>query len=246
MNIKIVETSLNLRIERGKQKEDYTLSSAIAEKQLAIDDNVDIYCNVEFMECNNSEYMETFSDAGYRSFTSLDAKGRGILCEIKEKYSVKEITTMADPHMLHLRVEDGNDYIDLITVRILVVGGGDDDFQDRRRQWERVLGYIDSLPNDAHIVLIGDLNHGVICHNFEGYEGKPRRFFNYQMVVNDLDKRGIVLYPIKGKSFLKYLKIDHIAARGAVIDSAAYTDIFETTGVIGVPDHSCILASLHT
>lgn len=246
MNIKIVETSLNLRIERGKQKEDYTLSSAIAKKQLAIAEDVDIYCNVEFMDCNDSEYMKTFSDAGYCSFTSLDAKGRGVLCEIKEKYSVKEMKTMADPHMLHLRVEDGNDYIELITVRILVAGGGDDDFQDRRRQWERVLEYIDSLPDDSHIVLIGDLNHGVICYNFDGYEGKPRRFFNYQMVVNDLDKRGIVLYPIKGKSFLKHLKIDHIAARGAVIDSAVYTDIFETTGVIGVPDHSCILASLHT
>ena len=73
MKIKIVETSLNLRIERGKRKEDYLLSSNIAKKQLLFT-NTDIYTNVEFMECDKSGYLKEFEDAGYNAFTSLDAR----------------------------------------------------------------------------------------------------------------------------------------------------------------------------
>ena len=36
MKIKILETSLNLRIERGKRKEDYSISLNIANKQLSM------------------------------------------------------------------------------------------------------------------------------------------------------------------------------------------------------------------
>ena len=107
MKIKIVETSLNLRIERGKRKEDYLISQNIAKKQLSMTDT-DIYTNVEFMDCDNSNYLKTFADSGYNGFTSLDAKGRGILCEIKKEYAVMKIGEMTEPHMLHLRVGKRN------------------------------------------------------------------------------------------------------------------------------------------
>lgn len=51
--MKIVETSLNLRIERGKCKDNYLISEYIAKKQLSISDT-DIYSNVEFMDCDNT------------------------------------------------------------------------------------------------------------------------------------------------------------------------------------------------
>lgn len=56
MKLKIVETSLNLRIERRKRKEDYLLSQNIAKKQLSFM-NTDIYTNVEFMDCDNADYL---------------------------------------------------------------------------------------------------------------------------------------------------------------------------------------------
>ena len=40
--------------------------------------------------------------------------------------------------MLHLRIEKGNEYIDLITVRLLVAGGDDVDFKDRNKQWKKI------------------------------------------------------------------------------------------------------------
>ena len=43
MSIKLVETSLNLRIEKGKTNMDYTLSSEVAEKQLELGAYINFY-----------------------------------------------------------------------------------------------------------------------------------------------------------------------------------------------------------
>ena len=244
MRIKIVETSLNLRIERGKRKEDYLISENIAKKQLSFT-NTDIYTNVEFMDCENATYLKVFEDAGYNSFTSLDTKGRGILCEIKKEYSVKKMGEMTEPHMLHLRIEKATDYIDLITVRLLVAGGNNADYKDRSRQWCKVLNYIDNLSDNSHIVLIGDFNHGVICNDIKGYYLRPRQYFNFQMIVRDLESKKITLCPMEGNSFRGYMKIDHIATgEKVIVDNAVYKDIFCNIDVIGIPDHSCIVASI--
>ena len=244
MKIKIVETSLNLRIERGKRKEDYFISQNIAKKRLSMTDT-DIYTNVEFMDCDNYDYFKMFEDSGYKSYTSLDEKGRGILCEIKKEYTVSKIGEMAEPHMLHLRVEKGNEYIDLITVRLLVAGGNDADFKDRNRQWNKVLSYIENLSDKSHLVLTGDFNHGVISNDINGYRNRPRQYFNYQMVVRDLKNKNIILYPMEGYSYRGYMKIDHIATgKKILVENAVYDDIFSNTEIIGIPDHSCIIANI--
>lgn len=244
MKIKIVETSLNLRIERGKRKEDYSISQNIAKKQLSMTDT-DIYTNVEFMDCDNSDYLKTFADSGYNEFISLDAKGRGILCEIKKEYAVMKIGEMTEPHMLHLRVEKGNEYIDLITVRLLVASGNDADFMDRNKQWNRVLSYIENLSDKSHLVLTGDFNHGVISNDMNGYRNRPRQYFNYQMVVKDLKKKNIILYPMEGNSYRGYMKIDHIATGEKIlVETAVYDDVFGNTEIIGIPDHSSIVANI--
>lgn len=244
MEIKIVETSLNLRIERGKRKEDYSISENIAKKQLAFTDT-DIYTNVEFMDCDNTNYLKMFESLGYNSFTSLDLTGRGILCEIKKEYIVTKIGEMAEPHMLHLRVERGNKYIDLITIRLLVAGSDYADFKDRSRQWHKVLKYIEGLSDKAHIVLTGDFNHGVINDNISAYRHRPRQHFNYQMIVSDLKCKNITLYPMEGYSYRGYMKIDHIATGECVaVDAAVYEDVFGDGEEIGVPDHSCIVANI--
>lgn len=242
--MKIIETSLNLRIERGKRKEDYLISEDIAKRQLSFSET-DVYTNVEFMDCDNSDYLKTFADCGYNSFTSLDAKGRGILCEIKKEYAVKKIGEMTEPHMLHLRIEKGSEYIDLITVRLLVAGGNDADFKDRNRQWNKVLGYIENLSDKSHLVLTGDFNHGVISNDINGYRNRPRQYFNYQMIVKDLKNKNIILYPMEGNSYRGYMKIDHIATgEKIVVETAVYNDVFSNAEIIGIPDHSCIVANI--
>ena len=242
--MKIIETSLNLRIERGKRKEDYLISEDIAKRQLSFSDT-DVYTNVEFMDCDNSDYLKTFADCGYNSFTSLDAKGRGILCEIKKEYAVKKIGEMTEPHMLHLRIEKGTEYIDLITVRLLVAGGNDADFKDRNRQWNKVLGYIENLSDKSHLVLTGDFNHGVISNDINGYRNRPRQYFNYQIIVKDLKNKNIILYPMEGNSYCGYMKIDHIATgEKIVVETAVYNDVFSNTEIIEIPDHSCIVANI--
>lgn len=242
--MKIIETSLNLRIERGKRKEDYLISEDIAKRQLSFLDT-DVYTNVEFMDCDNTAYLKVFEDSGYNSFISLDAKGRGILCEIKKEYVVKTIGEMTEPHMLHLHVEKGNEYIDLITVRLLVAGGNDADFKDRNRQWNKVLSYIENLSDKSHLVLTGDFNHGVISNDLNGYRNRPRQYFNYQMVVKDLKNKNIILQPMECNSYRGYMKIDHIATGEKIlVENAVYDDVFGNTEIIGIPDHSCIIANI--
>ena len=52
--MKIIETSLNLRIERGKRKEDYLISEDIAKRQLSLS-LIHIYtsCEKGTVECHN-------------------------------------------------------------------------------------------------------------------------------------------------------------------------------------------------
>lgn len=242
MDINIVESSLNLRIERGRTKDDYTLHGDIASRQLSLY-NADIYANVEFMDCNNQEYLQKFTDAGYNNYVSLDSNGRGILCEIKDSYSVEKIGEFSDPHMLHLRIKKNSKSIELITVRLLVAGGNVDDFKDRRRQWSKVLSYIETIEDKEHIVITGDFNHGVISDDIRCYRSKPREHFNYQMILSDLRRRGIELFHMEGTSYRGYMKIDHIATGNKVkVTTAIYEDVFGITDKIGTPDHSCIVA----
>lgn len=243
MNIKIVESSLNLRIERGKKKEDYSLSKVVADKQLSF--QADIYANVEFMSCDNDAYLQAFEDAGYNSYVSIDYKGRGILCEIKNEYEVTKIGEMSNPHMLHLRIRKGHHYIDLITIRILVSDGTDADFRDRKKQWQEILSYINNLSDKSHIILTGDFNHGVIAGNINEYCFKPRQYFNYQMVVSNLYKKTVTLHPIEGSSYRGYMRIDHIATGEKItVNAAEYNDLFNGAEAIGIPDHKSIVANI--
>lgn len=242
--LSIMEASLNLRVERGKKKEQYKLSKDVAEKQLSFT-GTDIYTNVEFMDCQNEEYLNEFKRHGYNEFYSLDKHGRGILCEVSSRYTVRTVAAMSEPHFLHLRIEQNGDYIDLITVRVLVAGSDAKDYKDRRKQWNKVVDYIASLPDISHVVLIGDFNHGVIG-DIANYRNKPREYFNFQIIENDLKAKKIALQAIDGYSYKGYMKPDHIATGGNVhIDFADYYDAFGGwENKIGVPDHKCLRSSI--
>lgn len=242
--IKIVESNLNLRVE--KNRKECTLSKNIGKKQLSFFPETDIYANVEFMMCNNSEYLKLFEESGYTAYTALDNKGRGILCEIKSNYKVEKIAEFYAPHMLHLRVYiNKTEFIDLITIRILVCDGTHSDYKNRRVQWKNILSYIERLDESSHVVLTGDFNHGVINIS-NNYWQKPREHYNYQTVFNDLKENNISMFPISGYSYQGYMKIDHIATgTKAIVDSAEYKDLFEEEkNKIGIPDHSCIVATI--
>lgn len=243
MKIKFVESSLNLRIERGKTKEDYILSPYVAEKQLSLKSH--IYANVEYMDCVNSEYLSLFKKSGYAAYTVTDHMGRGILCHIKDEYKGEIISTMTCPHMMHLRIKIENFTIELITLRILVSDSSKKDYQDRRKQWDKVFKYISSLQNKSYILLTGDFNHGVISQNIENYKSKPRQYFNYQMILKDTADLNINLYPIDGTSYKEYMKIDHIITGEKIkVQEAIYKNMFGHIKEIGIPDHKSIVANL--
>ena len=241
MEIKIVETSLNLRVEKrlGKVNSDYLLSKKVAEEQLKL--GADVYCNVEYMECNDVEYMETFDIAGYVPYKGLDTLNqRGIMCMVKKEYSAKMIHRFEDPHMLHIQVEKEGKTIDVVTVRILISGSNDADYIDRKAQWNKILDYLDSIENNL-LCITGDFNHGVISERYR--KDEARRFFNYQTFVESLEKKDIKVAPIDGMSYRGYMKIDHLCTSDKLrVLEAEYLDVFGEHRIIGVPDHRLIVA----
>lgn len=242
MEVKIVETSLNLRVEKrsGRVNGDYLLSKDVAEEQLKL--GADVYCNVEYMECNDAKYMEAFDVAGYVPYKGLDTLNqRGIMCMVRKEYPVRLINMFEDPHMLHIQVRKEGKTIDIVTVRILISGSNDADFIDRKTQWNKILDYLDSIENKGNLCITGDFNHGVISTRYR--KDQARRFFNYQMFVESLEKKDIKVAPIDGMSYRGYMKIDHLCTSDKLmVLEAEYLDVFGEHRIIGVPDHSLIVA----
>ena len=242
MEIKIVETSLNLRVEKrlGKVNSDYLLSKEVAEEQLKL--GADVYCNVEYMECNDAKYMEAFDIAGYVPYKGLDTLNqRGIMCMVRKEYPVSVINMFEAPHMLHIQVEKEGKTIDIVTVRILISGSNDADYIDRKTQWDKILDYIDSIENKENLCITGDFNHGVISERYRS--DQARRFFNYQMILESLEEKDIKVAPIDGMSYRGYMKIDHLCTSNKLrVLEAEYLDVFGEHRIIGVPDHSLIVA----
>lgn len=242
MEIKIVETSLNLRVEKrlGKVNSDYLLSKEVAEEQLKL--GADVYCNIEYMECNDAKYMEAFDIAGYVPYKGLDTLNqRGIMCMVRKEYPVSVINMFEAPHMLHIQVEKEGKTIDIVTVRILISGSNDADYIDRKTQWDKILDYIDSIENKENLCITGDFNHGVISERYRS--DQARRFFNYQMILESLEEKDIKVAPIDGMSYRGYMKIDHLCTSDKLmVLEAEYLDVFGEHRIIGVPDHSLIVA----
>ena len=246
MKLKIVETSLNLRVERkyGKENMDYLLSKEVAEEQLKLD--ADVYCNVEYMECKDEKYMEAFEKAGYTAYKALDTyNNRGILYMVRNGYSVKVIHIFEKPHMMHIQLEKAGTIFNLITVRILIAGSDDTDFSGRKEQLDNLLEYSDSLENKDNLCITGDFNHGVISKEYQ--DDQARRFYNYQMLVEGLSEKGITLADIEGMSYKGYMKIDHLGTTEDLkVLETEYLDVFGEHRIIGIPDHSMIVAMIET
>ena len=241
--MKLIETNLNLRIEKGLTANDYVLSEKIGERQLDLEG--DIYANVEFMDCINEGYHRLFALAGFQEYRMTDEKGRGILCEIRKEYDAEVQFQMEDPHLLHLRIKEKENFIDLITIRILVGKGDEADYKDRREQWMRVLAYLRSLKDCSHVVLNGDFNHGVIRDDPRQYRSRPRSYYNYQMIVEELALLHLDLIPMEGMSYKGYMKVDHVFVGSQIkVREAFYEELFKGITQIGVPDHSCMLVGL--
>ena len=162
---------------------------------------------------------------------------------VRKDYLVKAIHMLENPHMMHIQIEKEGKKVDIITIRILVSGSDDADYISRKEQWNKILKYIDTLENKENLCLTGDFNHGVISEEYK--EDQARQYFNYQMIVNSLKEKNISLASIDGMSYKGYMKIDHLCtSKNLNVLDAAYVDVFGEHRIIGVPDHSMIVARI--
>jgi endonuclease/exonuclease/phosphatase family metal-dependent hydrolase len=162
---------------------------------------------------------------------------------VKNEYQVKIVGMFEEPHMMHIQLIEDGTIFNIITVRILVSGGNDADYQSRKEQWDKILNYIDRLENKDNLCITGDFNHGVISEEYS--EEEARRFYNYQMVVDTLGEKNISLADIDGTSYKGYMKVDHLATTNDLkVVEAEYLDVFGEHRIIGLPDHSMIVATV--
>lgn len=246
----VVETNLNL------QKSGFpTLGAKIAEAQLEY--QPDIIANVEDREsCSRKGYDDVLKKAEYQRASAIDRDQRGVSCWVKGGLRAEKIFEMEDPHFMHIRVVSQEEaYVDLMILRVLVRRINEEirDFKERAQAWERVVTYIDTIEDLSHIVLIGDFNHGVPCEDPAWYVGKPRQYYNYQMVTESLQERALAIahipgYSKEGADGHKGYSVDHLATGTQVsVENAVFHDPFEgpqKTRKQGIPDHAMIVAKL--
>ena len=243
MKLKVLETSLNLRIERGKGIDDYQHDEEVGRIQNSFD--ADIICNVEDEACEDEGYREALKN--YRPILGLDdSQQRGNSVYVKTCYKAEKIKVMTEPHLLHAKIYFEEDHLNLLVLRILVSDGSQEDFNDRRKQFEKVVSYLESLEDKHNVILTGDLNHGVINDNGIYKRDAGRYYFNYQYIVSCLNKHKMSLAQIEGCSFQGYMKIDHMAVSDDVsISKIEYVDAFKNLDEgIGIPYHKPILAEI--
>lgn len=143
--------------------------------------------------------------------------------------------------------------MDVIAFRILVEDSTQRDFEDRLRQWKKVMNYIDTKINDkTKLVLLGDWNHAYIREHYVKGE-YDQNHFNYQKIKCDLENRnlkmGIDVKPKhKEHSYKGYLAIDHIAVASSICYGSKkpyYSSNYGQFAPIGKPNHAFLVAEIN-
>lgn len=213
--------------------------------------NIDLYCNVEYMECQDEEYLYEFGKK-YKRITALFENNRGILCYISKKIKTEIINKIEYPHLLHFRIAKGNEFSDIIVFRILVSDSSENDFKDRKNQWDAVMRHIDiNIKDKSRLIMMGDWNHAYIRDKYiRGIHLQV--YFNYQYIKSDLTKIGMTMGVniVPGHtehSYKGYLAIDHIAIGNAFsfIGKPTYSN-YDKNAPIGTPDHAFLFAEIHS
>lgn len=242
--MRVVEVNLNLRVERGFTNTDYTIDREVAEKLCGIIPEPDVIVMVEYMECENKDFLYCFMENGYKLFTVIDDKHRrGIMIAVKDGIEAIKVSEKTNPHMLHLNLKTEETNSELIGMRILVGGRCDErEFEVRKKQFLDVYSYIKKLDR-SKMIITGDFNNARILDN---YRGKVQRGYNYQWIVKQFAGLSLNLVPIEGYSHKGYLKEDHIVvSKNLDVCNVKYDyDIFDDRSEIGYPDHVPIIADI--
>lgn len=252
MILRILEANLNLRVDRRYNKNNsninYILKKEVAEAQLAYKD-IDLYCNVEYMECQNQEYLDQFKKEYHCIKTIFGKDKRGILCFVKKDFQIRKIEEFDDPHFLHFKIIKDNETVDVIVFRILVANTSIEDFKDRAKQWNKVMDYLNSLDT-SNLIMTGDWNHGKVRDTYT--PEYCQYYFSYQQIKRDLKGKNMTMginveEGHKEHSYNGFLAIDHIAIGSSfTYKEPPQYSCYEKGAQIGIPDHAYLFASIET
>ena len=250
--MKLISWNINCRSGRG------SIPNLVVDELRKI--NADVICLTEFVKGNNyTTFIDELNTLGYEVFTdprTTEYVGNEILIAIKKEYAIEtDVFTICNnnnnPNFLHVVSKINGQNHHFIGTRIKV--GGKDintDFINRKTQLCSLMNEIRKIEDEPSI-LLGDFNNGWYTENDkkDSYAGKPRQFYSYPLVVEEMESIGYQVDTPKNFSWGNGFKLDHVFTNKLVeVNSTLYDWDFkkhsEYKHSVGYPDHAMLLVTL--
>ena len=189
-SLKIIEWNLNCRSDK---------EAIIADFIKDIIENEDIIIFTEIVKSDSVlQLMKELNE--YNFYESYNTVGNQIIIATKRNIKVTRIISKIPktsiynaPDFLHIEIMINRVKYQILGIRIRIDDGSEDDYKERRKQFEYFSNYVSDLDN---VIILGDFNNSYIRGDLNAsysetkklYEKndsvKPRvtRFFNYQMM----------------------------------------------------------------
>jgi|BioPla2DNA2_1021312.scaffolds.fasta_scaffold83292_2 hypothetical protein len=240
-SLKIMEWNLNFKSDK-----EVNVAGFIKNKV----ENEDIIIFTEIVKSDSVlRLMRELNDFNF--YESYNTEGNQIIIAIRRNIKVTrvitkipKISTHSAPNFLHIEVLINGVKYQILGIRIRIDDGSEEDYKDRRKQFEYFSNYISDLDN---VIILGDFNNSYIRGDLKASYSKTKklyeknskgqllttRFFNYHMMKDIIGEDINIFTPSNKKSWgLKkindsfdygYIQNDHLmVSKGIFIEEYDY------------------------
>lgn len=208
-SLKIMEWNLNFKSDREIKIASFIKERIENEDIIIFTEVVKNYSVLQFMrDLNEFNFHESYNTEGNQIIIAIrrDIKVTRVISKIPK------ISMNNSPNFLHIEVMINGLKYQLLGIRIRIDNGSEDDYKERRKQFEYFSNYISDLDN---VIILGDFNNSYIRGDLEGSYSKTKklyeknskgellvtRFFNYHMMKDMIGEDINVFTPSNKKSW---------------------------------------------
>lgn len=212
--------------------------------------NEDIIIFTEIIKSDSVlQFMRELNEFNF--YESYNTEGNQIIIAIRRNIKVTRVISKIPkvsmfnaPNFLHIEIMINKVKYQIIGIRILINDNSEEDYKERRKQFDIFSGYVSDLNN---VIIVGDFNNSYIRGDLKAaysntknlYEENTKgqllatRFFNYHMMKDMIGEDVNIFTPNNKKSWgLKYIdnkfdygyiQNDHLmASKGIFVEKLDY------------------------
>ena len=240
-SLKIMEWNLNFKSDK-----EVKIASFIKDRI----ENEDIIIFTEIVKSDSVlQFMKDLNEFNF--YESYNTEANQIIIAIRRNIKVTRVISKIPkismynaPNFLHIEIMINGVKYQVLGIRIRIDDGSEDDYKERRKQFEYFSNYISDLDN---VIILGDFNNSYIRGDLKAsysktknlYEknskGEPcaTRFFNYHMMKDMIgadintftpsNKKSWGLKPTDDSFDYGYIQNDHLmASKGIIVEKFDY------------------------